>query len=115
MTAKPLPIVPAPVGRTALDPRAAAVAKYREVADRIESGQLHGARVEWRHGLKTIRAVEVDRDQVRYTEVVAGADALTSLDAKELPFDVTKAQLLAVIDTLVGQVEELQARLQERE
>lgn len=40
--------------------RAQAVAKFRELADRLESGELRGARVCWRDGRSYIEVVEVD-------------------------------------------------------
>jgi len=50
--------------------RAVAVAKFRELADRLESGELHGARVQWRDGLAVIEAVELGDDAVRFSQTV---------------------------------------------
>ena len=40
--------------------RMAAVAKFRELADRLESGELDGARIQWRDGLHHVETVELD-------------------------------------------------------
>jgi len=40
------------------DPRAQAVAKFREMADRLESGELRAARIQWREGLEYVEIVE---------------------------------------------------------
>jgi hypothetical protein len=39
--------------------RAAFVAKLREYADRIESGEMRGVRTQWRDGLNHIESVEL--------------------------------------------------------
>jgi len=109
-----LPIVPGDVVRSDADPRTAAVATFRDLAARIESGQLHGARVQWRHGTTVIETVEMDATQVRYNAVACDAPQPTALDAKEVPFNVTKAQLLAEIDRLIGENEALRAQIEER-
>lgn len=44
--------------------RAAAVRKMREVASRIETGDLRGGRVEWRDGLEHIVTVELSATKV---------------------------------------------------
>jgi hypothetical protein len=117
-----LPIVPSEVTRTGAEPREAAIAKFRELADRLERGELHGARCEWRHGLDVITTVEVDAKQVRYNKIKAGSERRTRLDAKELPFIASRAALLAEIDAMVGliesrdaELEKLRAKLAERE
>lgn len=45
------------------DARAMAVAEFRALADRLESGELYGARVEWREGLDHVVAVEAVQDR----------------------------------------------------
>ena len=47
------------------DPRAAAVAKFREMADKLESGELQGARVQWRDGLPEMETVTMTDTQVQ--------------------------------------------------
>jgi hypothetical protein len=51
--------------------RAVAVAKFRELADKLERGELEGARIQWREGLEHIECVELDYNtrQVRFTRV----------------------------------------------
>lgn len=67
-----LKMVPAPVqvvrSSSAL---AVAVAKFRELADKLESGELAGARVQWRDGLDHVECVELDHEagQVRFARV----------------------------------------------
>jgi hypothetical protein len=64
----------APAPELGGDRRALAVAKFLELADRLESGELDGARVSWRDYLLELISVEVDRrnGQVRLiTEVFA--------------------------------------------
>jgi len=39
--------------------RVIAVAKFRELADRLERGELNGARVQWREGSDVIEVVEL--------------------------------------------------------
>lgn len=46
-------------------PRAAAAAKFRELADRLESGELHAARVSWRDGRDYVETVERDETSCR--------------------------------------------------
>jgi len=104
-------LVPAAaVETTATTARLAAVAKFRELATRIESGELHGARVEWRHGLDVIKTVEVDRTQVRFNTLQAVPEVRTSLDAREVPFRLSKPGLLAYIDDLVVEIERLKLK-----
>ena len=66
--------VPTEVGR-ASDMRAAAVAKFRELADKLESGELEGARVEWRPELP-IEWVELDyhAGEVRFRTITEDKD-----------------------------------------
>lgn len=59
-------IVPTEVKHEAGDARAVAVAKFRELADRLERNELRGARVEWREGAVGIVAVELDETEVRF-------------------------------------------------
>lgn len=40
------------------DPRARVVAKFRELADQLESGELRAARIAWREGLEYMEIVE---------------------------------------------------------
>lgn len=42
-----------------------AVAKFRELADKLESGELDGVRCEWREGSEEIVIVEMSSDTVR--------------------------------------------------
>jgi len=51
-----------PLEIVAPDARAAAVAKFRQIADRIESGYLWSARAQWRDGITTIECVEGEGD-----------------------------------------------------
>jgi hypothetical protein len=65
-------IVPAPVQTVRSDnARAVAVAKFRELADKLESGELEGARVQWREGVDYIECVELDysKKQARFARV----------------------------------------------
>lgn len=48
------------------DPRAIAVAKFRELADRLEAGEIHGARCEWRVNGAAMVTVELDEREVRF-------------------------------------------------
>lgn len=56
---------------TVLGARGTAVAKFRELADRLESGELAGARVQWGAHLDHIEVVELDKEagQVRLYRV----------------------------------------------
>jgi hypothetical protein len=45
--------------------RELAIAKLRELADKLESGELNGARCEWREGSDEIIVVELAPDTVR--------------------------------------------------
>jgi len=40
--------------------RQAAAAKFRQLADRLENGDLDGARIQWRDGLDHVEVVEVE-------------------------------------------------------
>lgn len=69
LTMRPLPALedqldepPDPVAR------AAAVAHFRRIADKLESGELRGARCAWREGWKNVETVESDEAarEVRY-------------------------------------------------
>lgn len=42
------------------DARALAVAKFRDLANKLESGELDGARVQWRNGSPDMEVVEMD-------------------------------------------------------
>lgn len=71
---EPLPrlrIVPSVVVDVRGDPRTEAVRIFRDLADRIERGDLRGARVEWREGLGHVEAVELDEraGEVRFRRV----------------------------------------------
>lgn len=84
------------------------VLKMRELADRLESGELHGSRIQWRHGLETIEYVEVDGKEVRFRTVLAKNLTITD------PLDSAPVQdLLAYIDTLVAENERLESLLKE--
>lgn len=50
------------------EPLAVAVAKFRELADRLESGELAGARVQWRDGLPEMETVTMDGETVQLTQ-----------------------------------------------
>ncbi len=50
---------------TSLRPQA--VAKLRELADRLESGELAGARVQWSERVDAIEVVEVRYNATEYT------------------------------------------------
>jgi hypothetical protein len=50
------------------EPLAVAVAKFRELADRLESGELAGARVQWRDGLPEMETVTMDGKTVQLTQ-----------------------------------------------
>jgi hypothetical protein len=50
------------------NPRAVAVAKFRELADKLESGELDGARVQWRDGLPVMETVTMDHEKVQLTQ-----------------------------------------------
>jgi len=56
-----LPSLPNAVGR------AAAVAKFRELADRLESGELAGARAAWSERRSAVEVVEVEYSDTEYT------------------------------------------------
>jgi hypothetical protein len=60
-------------------PRALAVAKFRALADALESGALDGARVEWLEGGDEMTVVELDphADLVRLTRYRMTAPALS--------------------------------------
>lgn len=45
--------------------RAIAVAKFRELADKLESGELVGARCQWRDGDPDMQLVTVDDSKVQ--------------------------------------------------
>lgn len=63
---KAMKIVPTPVETLSGDARAVAVRKFRELADLLESGELQGARVQWRDGLDRIEYVEMTDQDVRF-------------------------------------------------
>ena len=72
MVASALKLVPTLVETLSVpSARAAAVAQFRELADRLEAGELEGARVEWRSGYPYLTYVELDyaRQQVRMRQV----------------------------------------------
>jgi len=50
------------------EPRAVAVAKFRELADKLECGELDGARVQWRDGLPEMETVTMDGETVQFTQ-----------------------------------------------
>jgi hypothetical protein len=59
------PIVyPAPTVLEHDTARAAVVAQFRELADRIERGELRGARIQWREGMHHTETVELTETQV---------------------------------------------------
>ena len=47
------------------DERAIAVAKFRELADKLESGELDGARVQWLQGALNMETVTITTDTVQ--------------------------------------------------
>jgi hypothetical protein len=75
MSAVQLKPVPTIVEYTDNDMRAAAVAKFRELADKLESGELGGARVQWRPELH-IEWVELDyiNGEVRFRTMTEDPD-----------------------------------------
>jgi hypothetical protein len=68
---------------SAASARAGAVAKFRELADRIERGELDGARAQWRAGLHALEVVEI----VHATETFPGRVQLLAveIDSPERP------------------------------
>lgn len=50
------------------DPRTIAVAKFRELADKIESGELDGARIQWPHARSEnqMQFVTLDTKKVQF-------------------------------------------------
>jgi hypothetical protein len=48
--------------------RAVAVAKFRELADKLESGELDGARVQWLSGSGNMETVTRDATSVQFTQ-----------------------------------------------
>ncbi len=50
------------------EPLTVAVAKFRELADKLESGELQGARVQWRDGLPEMETVTMTGDTVQLTQ-----------------------------------------------
>lgn len=56
--------------------RAVAVAKFRELADRLERYEILGARIQWREGLTEIETVIVTENRAELRrESTVGADA----------------------------------------
>lgn len=47
------------------NPRAIAVAKFRELADKLESGELDGARCQWRSESPELQFVTLDNNTVQ--------------------------------------------------
>lgn len=45
--------------------RVVAVAKFRELADKLESGELDGARVQWLQGALNMETVTIDANRVQ--------------------------------------------------
>lgn len=93
------------VDQTEDAPRTAAIRKFRELADRLESGELHGARVQWRHGLDTIEFVELDDREVRFRALTA-----TDMPAPRILDHAPVSELIAYIDTLCGEIERLKQK-----
>jgi hypothetical protein len=64
------------------DFRSEAVAKFRELADRLESGELAGARVQWSERVDYVEIVEVEYTATEYTNRLyrQSADGVAELE-----------------------------------
>jgi len=54
--------------------RAVAVAKFRELADKLESGELDGARVQWIDGALNMETVTIDATTVQLMQFTIEED-----------------------------------------
>lgn len=69
-------VTPTPVQTMKGTPREALVAKLREYANRLESGELDGVRIQGRDNLTHLECVEIDRSnaQVRFVRIEIEGD-----------------------------------------
>lgn len=65
--------------RSPQTPREQAVAKFRELADRLESGELFAARVSWRDGRDYVEYVEGDDRSVTLRRLHTGTGEVEDL------------------------------------
>jgi hypothetical protein len=74
-----------PARMAARSARAGAVAKFRDLADRLERGEIDGARAQWREGLHFVEVVEMRH--VAPDDPMPGAVNLTrvEIDSPERP------------------------------